>query len=121
MDKKILLIEDEQVQIELMMRALEKQFETLHAPNGEEGLELAVEENPDLIILDLFLPGIKGQEVIKELRSEPKTAEIPVIVLTHLEDEDTKREIERKPKTEYLRKENYRPEEIIEKVKEKLS
>lgn len=121
MTKKVLLIEDEQVQIEVMMRALEKQFKVFHAPKGEEGLELALEENPDFIILDLFLPGMKGQEVIKKLRENPKTVEIPVLVLTHLEDEDTKHEIEKLEKIEYLRKEDYQPEEIVDKVKEKLA
>lgn len=121
MNKKILFIEDEQVQIELMMRELEKQFKALHAPTGEEGLELALEKKPDLIVLDLFLPGIKGQEVIKELEDNSKTADIPIIIFTHLEDQDIKKRIEKKENIEYLQKQKYNSQEVIEKIKEKLT
>lgn len=121
MNKKILFIEDEQVQIELMMRELEKQFQAFLASTGKEGIELAFEKEPDLIVLDLFLPGINGQEVIKELKDNPKTAEIPILIFTHLENQDMKKEAEKKENLEYLQKQKYNSREVVEKIKEKLT
>lgn len=54
------------------------------ASDGEEGLRLAREQMPDLVILDMLLPKLSGQEVLHALRSDPRTAEMPVMVLTSL-------------------------------------
>lgn len=59
-------------------------FEVISASDGEEGLRLAREHKPDLVILDLMLPKMPGQMVLRALRSQPETASIPVMILSSL-------------------------------------
>jgi two-component system, OmpR family, phosphate regulon response regulator PhoB len=81
--KKILVVEDEKDLAELLMFNLEKEgFKVFCAYDGINGLEKARSEEPDLIVLDLMLPGLMGTEVCKELRKETHTARIPVLMLT---------------------------------------
>lgn len=81
--KKILVIEDEKDLADLLTFNLEKEgFRPLSALTGPDGLALAREELPDLILLDLMLPGMMGTEVCTALRREQKTAHIPVLMLT---------------------------------------
>lgn len=82
MPAKILYVEDEKDLAELVRTYLENnKFEVDLAADGVEGLKKA-KDNPDLIILDLMLPKMSGQEVLERLRFDPKTKNIPVIVLT---------------------------------------
>jgi two-component system, OmpR family, alkaline phosphatase synthesis response regulator PhoP len=79
----VLVIDDEGDLIELVRYNLEKEgFLVKSALDGESGLLAAVRDNPDIILVDLMLPGIDGLEVCQRLRSEPRTARIPIIMLT---------------------------------------
>lgn len=81
--KTILIIEDERDLADLVAFNLEKEgYRTLTALDGANGLELARSHPPDLILLDLMLPGMMGMEVCKILKKSEKTAHIPVIMLT---------------------------------------
>jgi len=81
--KKIVIIEDERDLAELLAFNLGKEgFQTVVALDGESGLERVIGELPDLVLLDLMLPGINGIDLCKQLRRLPKTAEIPIIMLT---------------------------------------
>lgn len=81
--KTILIIEDENDLAELVAFNLEKEgYRPLIAPDGPSGLEAARHNSPDLILLDLMLPGISGMEICKVLKSNEKTARIPVVMLT---------------------------------------
>jgi PAS domain S-box-containing protein len=81
--KKVLIVEDDATVRRLLIDVLgTRGIKPLEARTGEEGLELARANLPDLIILDLQLPGISGYEVIKQLKADSKTAGIPIIVLT---------------------------------------
>lgn len=83
MKEKILIVEDEKDIVKMLEYNLKKEnFRTNYAHDGEEGLEKAHREHPDLIILDLMLPGMDGLEVCKSLKSENKTSGIPIIMLT---------------------------------------
>jgi DNA-binding response OmpR family regulator len=80
---KVLVVEDEAAQMLLVRSGLERQgFEVLWAKNGGEGLRLAREERPDLVLLDVILPGIDGIQVCRALRASPDTERIPVILVT---------------------------------------
>lgn len=80
---KILVIEDEELVRENLLDLLEAEnFETISAPNGRIGLDLAVSEIPDLILCDMMMPEIDGYGVLTALRQEPSTAAIPFIFLT---------------------------------------
>ena len=80
---KILVIDDEQDILNLIRLSLEPAgFRILRTTKPTEGLELAHREKPDLIILDIMMPGIDGMEILRRIRRHPKLAETPVIVVS---------------------------------------
>jgi CheY-like chemotaxis protein len=80
---KILLVEDNDLNRDMLTRRLTKRgYEVVTATDGEQGLELAQAERPDLVLMDMSLPGIDGWETTRRLRAEAETASIPVIALT---------------------------------------
>ncbi len=116
--KKILFVEDEEALQRTFGDILEREnYEVLKALNGEDGLRLAKSEKPDLIILDLILPKMKGFEVLQALKKEEETKDIPVIILTNLEKpQDVEKALDLGATT-YLVKTKYALEEIIGKIK----
>lgn len=87
--KKILVVDDERT-LHAMLKPVLSAYglEVISAMNGEEGLSLAISEKPDLIILDVIMPTIKGREVCKQLKSSSVTGHIPVLFLTAKDSED---------------------------------
>ncbi len=84
---KVLLIEDDTAIQELVRYTLEKEgFNVLIADNGEEGLEMAKRDHPDLLLLDLMLPLLSGLEVCKLIRAQESTARLPIIMLSARDD-----------------------------------
>jgi two-component system alkaline phosphatase synthesis response regulator PhoP len=84
---KILIVDDSRLLRIANERALVKAgYEVITAADGEEGLRLALESNPDLIVLDMMLPKLSGQDVLRRLRLHPASASTPVIVLTSLSE-----------------------------------
>jgi len=81
--RKILVVDDEPDIVELLKYHLEREgFRVLAAFDGREALELTVKEHPDLLILDLMLPGLEGLEVCRRLRRDPTTVSLPILMLT---------------------------------------
>ncbi len=81
--KLILIVEDNEKNRKLVRDVLQfKGFATLEASSAEEGMRLARDRHPDLILLDIQLPGIDGIEALQKLRADPATAPIPVIAVT---------------------------------------
>jgi len=119
--KKILFVEDESALQKTFGEILKQEgYEMISALDGEIGLRLAKTKKPDLILLDLILPKVHGFEVLKKLKEEKETKDIPVIVLTNLEGiGDVEKAIELGATT-YLVKANYSLEEVIEKIKKAL-
>lgn len=88
MAKSILIVDDEQDILDLLTFNLRKEgYDTLAAADGDSALELARSAGPDLIILDVMLPGKDGWEVLRELRRDPGTRQIPVVFLTAKDSE----------------------------------
>jgi len=82
---KILMVDDSRLLRIATERTLVRAgYEVITAADGEEGLRLALESNPDLVVLDMMLPKLSGQEVLRQLRANPSTASMPIIVLTSL-------------------------------------
>ncbi len=82
---KILVIEDDKFLLKLYANQLKRSgFNVISSLNGEEGLKKVLAEKPDLVLLDLVLPRKNGFEVLSEIKSNPKTKNIPVIILTNL-------------------------------------
>ena len=121
MSKKILFVEDESTLQKTFGEILKQEgYEMISALDGEIGLRLAKTKKPDLILLDLILPKVHGFEVLKKLKEDEETKNIPVIVLTNLEGiGDVEKAIELGATT-YLVKANYSLEEVIEKIKKAL-
>ena len=79
----VLIVEDNEKNMKLVRDILQaKGYETAEAVNAEDGIKLALERVPDLVLMDIQLPGMNGMEALKVLRSEPKTAKVPVIAIT---------------------------------------
>ena len=86
---KILVVEDNPVEIEtIKARLRQKNYEVLIAKNGEEGIRLAQEEQPDLIFMDMILPGMHGLEATIKLKQAPETKEIPIVALTVMDSSE---------------------------------
>lgn len=117
--KTIVFIEDEAAIHKTFADALAKeQYEITSALDGEIGLRLAKEKKPDLILLDLILPKMNGFQVLKALKADEATKNIPVIVLTNLEQmEDIQKAIDLGARA-YLVKSNYNLLEVVAMVKE---
>ena len=119
--KTILFIEDESALQKTFGDILKDEgYEMVSALDGGVGLRLAKEKKPDLILLDLILPKVHGFDVLKKLKEDKETKNIPVIVLTNLEGiEDVDKAIELGATT-YLVKAQYSLEELVEKIKKTL-
>jgi CheY-like chemotaxis protein len=86
---KILVVEDNPVEIEtIKARLKQKQFEVLIAKNGEDGIRIATEEQPDLIFMDMILPGMHGLEATIKLKQDPETKDIPIVALTVMDSSE---------------------------------
>jgi two-component system cell cycle response regulator DivK len=81
--KTVLIVEDNDKNMKLARDVLQaKGYATLEAVTGEEGVRLAKEKTPDLVLMDIQLPGINGIEAFRQLRADARTAAIPVVALT---------------------------------------
>lgn len=116
--QRILLIEDDRFLRKAAEAALRRQgFTVLTAADGEEGLRLARAEMPDLVLLDLIMPGLQGFEVLKLLKEGAVTSAIPVMVLSNLgQDSDVKNAMEAGA-VDYLIKANLALDVLIDRVK----
>lgn len=115
---KALLVEDDQLIIGMYGKKFrDSGFDMTIARTGEYGLEIVEEVNPDVILLDVLLPGIDGFTVLKRLKKNPKVSHVPVILLTNLgEGHDLKRGV-KEGALGYLIKAHHIPSEVVEKVK----
>jgi two-component system, cell cycle response regulator DivK len=80
--RKILIVEDVEYNRDLLVQLLEEEYEILTAADGAGGIETAARDRPDLILMDLSLPGVDGWEATRRLKARPETEAIPVIALT---------------------------------------
>jgi diguanylate cyclase (GGDEF)-like protein len=85
--RTILIADDDPGNIEILNDILEEEYDIMFAMEGPRALELVREQMPDLVILDVMMPGLSGYEVCRELKKDPKTANIPVVFLTSLDND----------------------------------
>lgn len=120
--KRILVIDDEEQIIKALVRKLEQGgFEVLTAADGKEGLQKALSEKPDLILLDLILPYLDGISLLDRIKNDARGKKIPVLVLSNLDDANKVKESRRQGISDYLVKTAWTLDEILEKVKNTLS
>jgi len=118
---KILLIEDEEMLANMYeVKFKNEGFDLVKALDGAQGLEMAKTIKPDFILLDIIMPKVDGFSVLKSLKEEESTKDIPVMMLTNLgQDEDIERG-KQMGSVGYLVKANITPAEVVESVKAEL-
>lgn len=119
--KTVLLVEDERNLLKMYDRKFTLEgFRVLQAENGKQALEIVKTEKPAVILLDIIMPELDGFQVLERLESNPETKDIPVILLTNLNQEtDIARGMNLGAK-DFLVKANFEPDEVVEKVKRML-
>jgi len=80
--KKVLVVDDNPVMVEIVKMALESDYDVVSANDGLEGINLAKTEKPDVIIMDVMMPNVSGIELLRMLVADDETKDIPVIVFT---------------------------------------
>ncbi|HEY41843.1 MAG TPA: response regulator [Dehalococcoidia bacterium] len=121
METKILIIEDDPVGLRYIRFTLEKHgYQVITAGNGLEGLRKARTEEPDLVILDVMLPGMDGYEICHRLRAEPATARLPILMFSARSQDKDKAVGRQVGADDYLTK-PAEPSEIIRRVESLLS
>lgn len=123
--KTILIVEDEPIYQHTLAEKLGIEgFAILNARNGEEGLAIAIEKHPDLILLDIIMPKMDGITMMKKLRETDDWGKhVPIIMLTNLsavEDKIIKAITDNEP-AYYLVKTDWKINDVVEKIKERLS
>ncbi len=115
--KKILIVDDEADIIEILQFVLEAEgYECITASDGEEGLRLAKEISPDLIILDVMMPKINGYKISRLLKYDSKYKDIPILMITARSQEEDKVIGEETGADEYITK-PFKVDYVVEKVK----
>ncbi|HLD22101.1 MAG TPA: response regulator [Patescibacteria group bacterium] len=120
---KVLIIEDDKFLSELISTKLKKEgFDITLATDGETGLKQALSVQPNIILLDLMLPGIGGFEVLQALKknADPAIVNIPVLILSNFGQESKVQEGLALGAKDYLVKANFTTGEIVEKIKSTL-
>ncbi len=88
--RKILIVEDDQEQREMLEDILTERFHVFLASNAEQGMEIARSENPDVVLLDIRMPGTSGLTLCQQLRDDPATRQASVIMLTGVDDTESR-------------------------------
>ncbi len=122
-NKTILIVEDE----EPMLKALGDKFKyegfkIIEARDGEEGLEAALKQRPDLLLLDIIMPKMDGMTLMKEVRQDKKWGQdVPIIMLTNLSDPESVSEAAKFKVYDFLVKTDWRLDDVVKLAKEKLN
>lgn len=120
MERTVLIIEDEKLIIVSTQMVLEAAgFCVESATNGEEGISKARDLRPDLVLLDIMMPGIDGWETLTRLKRDTETAEIPVIIFTAREHARGHQKSTEMGAADYFRK-PFEPDELIELVEKHI-
>lgn len=120
-NKKILVIEDDGSVLSILSSALDKHgFTLLTAKNGEDGLQTALREHPDLILLDIMMPKMDGIALLKKLRQDVWGKDVSVIILSNFNQADKVAAALENEVFDFFVKANTGLDEVVQKVKEKL-
>ncbi len=124
MEKTILVVEDDLSLLGALADKFSREgFAVLQAKNGEEGLESALKNQPNMILLDIVMPVMDGMTMLKKLRATNEWGKtVPVIILTNLtsDNDERMRDITETNPAYYLVKTDWKIEDVVEKVRERL-
>ena len=119
--KKVLIVEDDEFLRSLNAKRLETEgFKVVIAVDGQSALDLIPKEMPNLIFLDLLLPGIDGFEVLKKIKADAKTKDIPVVVFSNLGQKEDIEKAHNLGAQDFLIKANFTLDDVVTKIKEIL-
>jgi two-component system, OmpR family, alkaline phosphatase synthesis response regulator PhoP len=120
-EKKVLLVEDDQMILSMYETKLKQAgYFVITADNGADGLRMALEEKPDIILLDVILPQLDGFSVLEEIKSRENQKALPVIMLTNLATEDDKAKGIKLGAVDYLLKSNMTPAQLVDTIRKYL-
>ncbi len=115
--RKILCVEDDVFLSDLIAKKVtDNKGKLLHAGNGEDALKLIESEKPDLVLLDVLLPGLDGFEILKKIRENPVTKDLPVIILSNLGQKNDLEKGKQYGATKFLIKATVSLEEIVREI-----
>ena len=118
---KVLIVDDDSFLSGIYSTKLDLEgFQVVTARDGEEGLKLAAEEKPAIILLDVLMPKLDGFETLKRLKIDAATKDIPVIMLTNLGQKEDIEQALQDGAVDYLIKAHFVPAEAVEKIKSVL-
>jgi len=118
---KVLIVDDDENIGLVFETALQKGgLETVFALNGKSGIDKAKSEKPDLVLLDQVLPDISGNEVLKTLKTDSLTKDIPVLILSNFSQEELVKEALNNGALDYIFKYQVEPQDLVNKVKQAL-
>lgn len=111
--RTVLIVEDDQLLSGLLAVKMSKKFNTLAASTGEAALETLKTATPDVILLDILLPGIDGFEVLRRMKADQRTAKIPVVILSNLGEDADKAKGKQLGAEEFVVKVTLLPDEVV--------
>lgn len=122
-NNKILIVEDELYLLNVLCDKFKREgFSVKRATDGEKGLEMAIKEKPDLILLDIVMPLVDGVTMIKRMRTDKRVAQTPVIIISNLSEVERITSVlgAKTGVIEYLVKSHWSLEGVVKKVQETL-
>lgn len=115
--KKIAIIEDDRSILEMYKLKFEfADFKVVTATDGRQGLVLLEKERPDLVLLDLMMPEMGGDEMLAELRKQPWGKNMPVIILTNVSQDEAPKDLADLQVSDFIVKANSTPQTVVDKV-----
>jgi len=119
--KKVFIVEDDAFLGTILSQRIASDLaESVVFPNGEEALEALKNDTPDIIVLDVMLPGMDGFQVLENIKNNPKTKNIPVLIVSNAHQPESQ-ERAKNMGTDFIMKALTTPLEIVEKIKHKLA
>lgn len=118
---KVLIIDDDEALQTIFSTALvQEKYEVITAATGQEGIQKAQDANPDLILVDQILPDMRGNDIIKQLKENDKTKDIPMIVLSNFGQNELIKEAISYGALDYILKYQIEPVDLVKRVNEAL-
>ncbi|MDP9211930.1 MAG: response regulator [bacterium] len=115
--KKIVLIEDDSVLAEMYLQKFQREgYDIFHALDGDEGIALIRQHEPDLVLLDIMMPKKSGIQVLEELKQDEETKDVKVVLLSNVGDQDYIDRGMALGAADYLLKSNFTPSEVVGKA-----